>query len=215
MKLFFNIWKKNNEKLLTFSRALLSDEFSQIKTKMSKTIQQRLKDSLILDENEPILSFIQVADYLKHQQQFKKIPKEEIASLLTKDKSYYLLASSKYEMYFFLLCNFYIYIRFFKKFERPTMIQLRSSIWSNSTRKIASLNWSLAGVWAKFKWSTKWTRAPNIKTQADKFQPTSCTSSSWASKMRRLALVGRRRRTQTSSVSFYGYAINNTTEKTF
>lgn len=62
---------------------------------MSKTIQQKLKDSLILDENEPILSFIQVADYLKHQQQFKKISKEELSSILTANKSYYLLASSK------------------------------------------------------------------------------------------------------------------------
>jgi hypothetical protein len=68
---------------------------------MSKTIQQKLKDSLILDENEPILSFIQVADYLKHQQQFKKISKEELSSLLTANKSYYLLASS---------INFFIYL---------------------------------------------------------------------------------------------------------
>jgi hypothetical protein len=65
---------------------------------MFKSIEQKLKDASILDENEPILSFIQVSDYLKQQQQFKKIMKEEIASLLLNSKQYYFLASSEYRL---------------------------------------------------------------------------------------------------------------------
>lgn len=61
---------------------------------MFKSLQQKLKEASILDENEPILSFIQVVDYLKQQQQFKKIAKEEIASLLPASKQFYFLASS-------------------------------------------------------------------------------------------------------------------------
>jgi hypothetical protein len=63
---------------------------------MSKTIQQKLREAAILDKNEPILSFVRVFDYLKHQQLFQKILKEEIASLFPANKTYYLLVSSKY-----------------------------------------------------------------------------------------------------------------------
>jgi hypothetical protein len=62
---------------------------------MYESIQKKLVQSLILDENEPVLSFIQVVDFVKQQQQFKKIVKEELANLLTNVKHYYLLASSK------------------------------------------------------------------------------------------------------------------------
>lgn len=62
---------------------------------MFKSIQQKLKEASILEENEPILCFIPVVDYLKQQQQFKKIAKEEIASLLPNIKQYFFLASSK------------------------------------------------------------------------------------------------------------------------
>lgn len=48
-----------------------------------------------MDENEPILCFIQVVDYLKQQQQFKKITKEELAGLLPNTKQYYFLATSR------------------------------------------------------------------------------------------------------------------------
>ncbi|CAF0810499.1 unnamed protein product [Brachionus calyciflorus] len=61
---------------------------------MFKSIQQKLKDASILEENEPILSFIQVVDFNKQQQQFKKIAKEELASLV-QNKFYYFLASIK------------------------------------------------------------------------------------------------------------------------
>lgn len=60
---------------------------------MFKSIQQKLKDASILDENEPILSFIKVVDFLKQQQQFKKIAKEELA---LQNKFYYFLASSSF-----------------------------------------------------------------------------------------------------------------------
>lgn len=72
---------------------------------MSKTIQQKLRESAILDKNEPILSFVRVFDYVKHQQLFQKILKEEIASLFPANKTYYLLVSSKYLLvfYFFIL----------------------------------------------------------------------------------------------------------------
>jgi hypothetical protein len=62
---------------------------------LKSVVQQKLKESSILDENEPILSLIQVTDYLKYQQQFKKIAKEELTNLLANTKSYHLLASSK------------------------------------------------------------------------------------------------------------------------
>ena len=62
---------------------------------MLKSVQQKLRDASILDENERILSFIQVVDFVKSQQQFKKIVREELASVLANAKTYYLLASSK------------------------------------------------------------------------------------------------------------------------
>jgi len=66
---------------------------------MFKTIQQKLKDAQILDKDEPILSFIKVVDYLKHQQLFKKILKEELNHVLPANKSYYLLVTSKFDIY--------------------------------------------------------------------------------------------------------------------
>ncbi len=61
---------------------------------MFKTIQQKLNDAHILDKEEPILSFIKVVDYQKHQQLFKKILKEELNHVLPSNKSYYLLVTS-------------------------------------------------------------------------------------------------------------------------
>lgn len=61
---------------------------------MFKTLEQKLKDASILDVNEPILSFIQVVDFLKQQQQFKKIVKEELAGILPNSKQFYFLATS-------------------------------------------------------------------------------------------------------------------------
>ena len=61
---------------------------------MFKSIQQKLRDVSILDKDEPILAFVRVVDYLKHQQLFKKILKEELASVLPANKIYYLLVTS-------------------------------------------------------------------------------------------------------------------------
>ena len=83
-------------------------EYRERYIEMSKTIQQKLRDLTILDANEPILSFIQVADYMKHQQQFKNIIKEEIASLLSSNKTYYLFASSNIHSTFFLFTTIII-----------------------------------------------------------------------------------------------------------
>ena len=56
----------------------------------SLTIYSFLNDDIEKSASESnILAFIQVADYFKHQQQFKKIAKEEITSLLSTNKSYY------------------------------------------------------------------------------------------------------------------------------
>lgn len=60
---------------------------------MFKSVQQKLKDASILETNEPILSFVQVIDFNKQQQQFKKLAKEELSALL-QNKGYYFLASS-------------------------------------------------------------------------------------------------------------------------
>jgi hypothetical protein len=66
---------------------------------MFKSIQQKLKEASILDENEPVLSLIQVCDFNKQQQLFKKIHKEDLpAGLLNTNKNYYLLASSMYKL---------------------------------------------------------------------------------------------------------------------
>ena len=65
---------------------------------MFKTIQQKLNDAHILDKEEPILSFIKVVDYQKHQQLFKKILKEELNHVLPSNKSYYLLVTSNYNL---------------------------------------------------------------------------------------------------------------------
>lgn len=63
---------------------------------MLKTIQQKLREASILDDKEPILSFIQVLDLAKlPQNQFKKFTQEELANLLSSGKVYYLLASSE------------------------------------------------------------------------------------------------------------------------
>ena len=62
---------------------------------MFKSIQQKLKDSLILCENETILSLIYAIDLTKKQQQQKKIAKEELAALLP-SKKYCLIATSIY-----------------------------------------------------------------------------------------------------------------------
>ena len=59
---------------------------------MIKTLQKKLKEMSIIDENEPILSQIQVIDYIKQQQQSKK-NKEEIALLLP-TKLYNLVTTS-------------------------------------------------------------------------------------------------------------------------
>ena len=72
---------------------------------MLKEIQQKLKESLILDEDEPILSLIQVVDYLKQQQQNKKA-REETVALLPANKKYLLLASSNSVFNSFLFLNF-------------------------------------------------------------------------------------------------------------
>ena len=58
---------------------------------MFKLIQQKLKESLILDENEPILSLIHVSDYIK--QQNKKV-RDDTAALSPASKKFILLASS-------------------------------------------------------------------------------------------------------------------------
>lgn len=60
---------------------------------MFKSVQQKLKDASILEANEPILSFVQVIDFNKQQQQFKKLAKEEVS---VQNKGYYFLASSKF-----------------------------------------------------------------------------------------------------------------------
>ncbi len=63
---------------------------------MLKTIQQKLREASILDDKEPILSFIQVLDLAKlPQNQFKKFTQEELANLLSSGKVNYLLASSE------------------------------------------------------------------------------------------------------------------------
>ena len=62
---------------------------------MFKSIQQKLKDSLILCENETILSLIYAIDLTKKQHQQKKIAKEELAALLP-SKKYCLIATSIY-----------------------------------------------------------------------------------------------------------------------
>ena len=67
---------------------------------MFKTLEQKLKDASILDVNEPILSFIQVVDFLKQQQQFKKIVKEELAGILPNSKQFSFLATSNSELLF-------------------------------------------------------------------------------------------------------------------
>ena len=69
---------------------------------MFKTIQEKLKDASILDRDEPILSFVKVVDYRKHQQLFKKILKEELSHVLPSNKSYYLLVTSKKSSIYYL-----------------------------------------------------------------------------------------------------------------
>lgn len=63
---------------------------------MVQNVNQKIKESMILDANEPILSLTQVSDYLKYVQQYKKVVKDETAAaLLTPNKNFYLFASSK------------------------------------------------------------------------------------------------------------------------
>jgi acetyl-CoA carboxylase beta subunit len=60
---------------------------------MYESVQNKLIQLSILDQNEPILSFIQVVDFVKQQQLLsKKALKEGISSLINA-KHYYLLAS--------------------------------------------------------------------------------------------------------------------------
>jgi hypothetical protein len=61
---------------------------------MLKQIQDKLIEIHILEENETILSLIQVIDLSKKQHQNKKAIKEELVSLLPQNK-YLLLATSK------------------------------------------------------------------------------------------------------------------------
>jgi hypothetical protein len=60
---------------------------------MFKQLENKIKDMLIIDENEPILSHIQVIDYIKQQQILKK-NKEDIVHLLT-PKRYSIIITSK------------------------------------------------------------------------------------------------------------------------
>jgi hypothetical protein len=82
---------------------------------MLKTIQQKLHEASILDDKEPILSFIQVLDLAKlPQNQFKKFTQEELASLLSSGKVYYLLASSeKICCFIFQVLKKFLHVFFF------------------------------------------------------------------------------------------------------
>ena len=63
---------------------------------MLKEIKEKIRKSLLVDENERILSLVQVIDYARYQQQLKKLVKDETAaSLVAQSNTFYLLASSK------------------------------------------------------------------------------------------------------------------------
>lgn len=61
---------------------------------MLKAVQQKVKDLSILDQNDTVLSIIQVTDLLKKDKHGKKAMKEEFAALIPANK-YFLIATIK------------------------------------------------------------------------------------------------------------------------
>jgi hypothetical protein len=49
---------------------------------MLKIVEEKLHKATILNENEPVLCLIQVTDYSKQQQNLKKVPKEDLPSVM-------------------------------------------------------------------------------------------------------------------------------------